>query len=75
MAQVGWLVFRDKVSLVIFGCPGTHSVDQAGLELTEIHLRLPLGAGIKGMCNHTQFMAQVYNPSAGEKEKADPWSF
>ena len=23
------------------GCPGTHSVDQAGLELTEIHLPLP----------------------------------
>jgi hypothetical protein len=27
------LVFRDKVSLNGHGCPGTHSVDQAGLEL------------------------------------------
>ena len=27
------LVFRDRVSLYIPGCPGTHSVDQAGLEL------------------------------------------
>jgi len=27
------LVFRDKVSLCSPGCPGTHSVDQAGLEL------------------------------------------
>jgi hypothetical protein len=26
-------VFRDRVSLCIPGCPGTHSVDQAGLEL------------------------------------------
>jgi hypothetical protein len=30
---VGWLVFRDRVSLYSSGCPGTHSVDQAGLEL------------------------------------------
>jgi hypothetical protein len=27
------LVFRDRVSLCSRGCPGTHSVDQAGLEL------------------------------------------
>jgi hypothetical protein len=26
-------VFRDRVSLCSLGCPGTHSVDQAGLEL------------------------------------------
>jgi hypothetical protein len=28
-----FLAFRDRVSLCIPGCPGTHSVDQAGLEL------------------------------------------
>jgi hypothetical protein len=27
------LVFRDRVSLYSSGCPGTHSIDQAGLEL------------------------------------------
>jgi hypothetical protein len=27
------LVFQDRVSLCSPGCPGTHSVDQAGLEL------------------------------------------
>jgi hypothetical protein len=27
------LVFQDRVSLCSRGCPGTHSVDQAGLEL------------------------------------------
>jgi hypothetical protein len=27
------LVFRDRVSLYNPGCPGTHFVDQAGLEL------------------------------------------
>jgi hypothetical protein len=29
----GWLVFRDRVSLYSPGCPRTHSVGQAGLEL------------------------------------------
>jgi hypothetical protein len=28
-----FLVFRDRVSLCSPGCPGTHSVDQAGFEL------------------------------------------
>ena len=28
-----FLVFRDRVSLYSPGCPGTNSVDQAGLEL------------------------------------------
>jgi hypothetical protein len=28
-----FLVFRDRVSLCSPGCPGTHSVDQAGLGL------------------------------------------
>jgi hypothetical protein len=26
-------IFRDRISLYSPGCPGTHSVDQAGLEL------------------------------------------
>jgi hypothetical protein len=28
-----FLVFQDRVSLYTLGCPGTHFVDQAGLEL------------------------------------------
>jgi hypothetical protein len=28
-----FLIFRDRVSLCSPGCPGTHFVDQAGLEL------------------------------------------
>jgi hypothetical protein len=28
-----FVLFRDRVSLYSLGCPGTHSVDQAGLEL------------------------------------------
>lgn len=34
-------VFQDKVPLCSLGCSRAHSVDQAGLELTEIHLPLP----------------------------------
>ena len=38
---VGWfLVVGDRVSLCGPGCPGTLSVDQAGLQPTEIHLPL-----------------------------------
>jgi hypothetical protein len=29
-------VFRDRVSLCSPGCPGTHSVDQAGLKLRNL---------------------------------------
>ena len=44
------LVFRDRVSLCSPGCPGTHFVDQAGLELRNP----PASAGIKGVRHHTQ---------------------
>jgi hypothetical protein len=30
-----FLVFQDRVSLCSPGCPGTHSVDQAGLKLRD----------------------------------------
>jgi hypothetical protein len=30
------LLFRDRVSLCSPDCPGTHSVDQAGLELRNL---------------------------------------
>jgi hypothetical protein len=30
---VWFLVLQDRISLCIPGCPGTHSVNQAGLEL------------------------------------------
>jgi hypothetical protein len=36
-----YLVFQDKVSLCSPDCPGTPSVEQAGLELTELHLSPP----------------------------------
>ena len=44
---VCWLVFQDRVSLCSLGCPGTHSVDQAGLEL-----RNPPVPASQGVCHH-----------------------
>jgi hypothetical protein len=35
------LVFQDRASLCFLACPGTSSVSQVDLELTEIHLALP----------------------------------
>jgi hypothetical protein len=32
----GFLVFRDRVFLCSPGCPGNHSVDQAGLKLKNL---------------------------------------
>ena len=44
----GWGGGRDRVSLCSPGCPGTHFVDQAGLELC-----LP-STGIKGVRHHAR---------------------
>jgi hypothetical protein len=40
---------QDRVSLCSPGCPGTHSVNQPGLEL-----RNPPASGIKGVRHHAQ---------------------
>ena len=48
-----FLVFQDRVSLCSPSCLGTHSVDQAGLELRNSPVCLP-SAGIKGMCHHAR---------------------
>ena len=47
------LLFWDRVTLCSPWCPGTHSVDQAGLKL-EIRLSLLPSAGIKGMRHHAR---------------------
>jgi hypothetical protein len=43
--------FQDRVPLFSPGCPRTHSVDQAGPELTEITCFSLLSAGINGKCH------------------------
>jgi hypothetical protein len=41
------LIFRDRVSLYSPGCPGTHFVDQAGLELRNLPVSASLVLGLK----------------------------
>jgi hypothetical protein len=45
---ISFLVFRDRVSLYSPGCPGTHFVDQAGLELRNPSATASQVLGLKG---------------------------
>jgi hypothetical protein len=40
-------VFQDRVSLCSPGCPGTHSVDQAGLDLRNLPASASRVLGLK----------------------------
>jgi hypothetical protein len=42
-----FLVFRDMLSLCSPGCPGTHSVDQAGLKLRDLPASASQVLGLK----------------------------
>jgi hypothetical protein len=42
-----FLVFRDRVSLYSPGCPGTHSLDQAGFELRNLPASASQALGLK----------------------------
>jgi hypothetical protein len=44
---VFFFVFRDRVSLCSPGCPGTHFVDQAGLELRNLPASASQVLGLK----------------------------
>jgi hypothetical protein len=49
-----FLVFQDRVSLCSPGCPGTHPVEQAGLELRNPPASASRLPGIKGVCHHAR---------------------
>jgi hypothetical protein len=53
-------VFQDRVSLCSPGCPGTHSVDQAGLELRNPPASASPVLGSKAPCpaERTNFTAE-----------------
>jgi hypothetical protein len=42
-----FIYFLDRVSLYSSGCPGTHSVDQAGLELRNLPASASQALGLK----------------------------
>ena len=50
-----FLVFGDRVSLCSPGCPGTHSVDQAGLELRNLPASASQVLGLK-VCTTTAWL-------------------
>jgi hypothetical protein len=59
---VGWLVwfglvFQDRVSLCKPGCPGTHSVDQAGLELRNLPASASQVLGLKACATTARLKA------------------
>jgi hypothetical protein len=49
------LVFRDRVSLCSPGCPGTHFVDQAGLELRNPPAPASRVLGLKACATTARF--------------------
>jgi hypothetical protein len=49
-----FVVFRDRVSLCSLGCPGTQSVDQAGLELRNLPASASRVLGLKVRATNTR---------------------
>jgi hypothetical protein len=72
-------VFRDRVSLCSPGCPGTHSVDQAGLELRKTPASASQMLGLKACATTARLQAKfffqltyiglAFNSMAKEKKK------
>jgi hypothetical protein len=50
------LVFQDRVSLCSLGCPGTHFVDQVGLELRNLPASASRVLGLK-VCTTTAWLS------------------
>jgi hypothetical protein len=48
-------VLRDRISLCSPGCPGTHSVDQAGLELSDLPASASRVLGLKACTKASAF--------------------
>jgi hypothetical protein len=49
-----FFVFRDRVSLCSPGCPGTHSVDQAGFKLRNLPVSASQVLGLKACATTAQ---------------------
>jgi hypothetical protein len=50
------LFFRGKVSLCSPGCPGTHSVDQSGLEFRNLPVSASRVLGLKACATTAQLL-------------------
>jgi len=65
------VVNRDSVSLYSTGCPGTPSVDQAGLKVKRSACLCLPRVGYKGMCYHAWQYVCV-ETCEGQKRLLDP---
>jgi hypothetical protein len=54
------MVFQDRVSLCIPGCPGTHSVDQADLELRNLPASASQALGLKACATTAWLNIHIY---------------
>jgi hypothetical protein len=62
-------VFRDRVSQCSPGCPGTHAVDQAGLELRNPPASASQVLGLKACATAVQLYQGFYIKKARLHEK------
>jgi hypothetical protein len=53
------LLFQDRVSLCSPGCPGTHSVDQAGFELRNLPVSASQVLGLKACATTAQSFPMI----------------
>jgi hypothetical protein len=65
-----FLVFRDRVSLYSPGCPGTHFVDQAGLELRNLPASTSRVLGLKACATMPGPYVNLYVPQEYSTEPA-----
>jgi hypothetical protein len=56
-----FFVFQDRVSLCIPGCPRTHSVDQAGLELRNLPASASQMLGLKACATTARLVTDYFN--------------
>jgi hypothetical protein len=56
-----FLVFRDRISLFSPNCPGTHSVDQAGLELRNLPASASQVLALKACATTARLSHQFYH--------------
>ena len=66
----GFCFFRDRVSLYSPGCPGTHFVDQAGLELRNLPAFVSQVLGLKACATMPGSSLSFKDPEKGSVDVA-----
>ena len=64
------LLFGDRVSLYSPGCPGTHFVDQAGLELRNLPASASRALGLKVCASTPVFMGDFNTTMTTSRNEA-----